>query len=243
MSNPKLPTHIAFIVDGNRRWAKAHHLPVIAGHKLVVDKTLDEIVCQSLELGIPYLTFWAFSTENWKRGMDFANKLFNLLGYALDKNTAKYEKAGVRFNTIGDISKLPPKLQQKLVDLKNRSLNKHKLTVTIAINYGGRDEILRAIKKMITTGKYDKNNIDELTEAEFSKFLDSHGLPDPDLIIRTGGDMRLSGYFSWQNQYSELYFTNTLMPDFSLKEFDKILTDFANRDRRYGGNSNSVNSS
>jgi len=169
--------------------------------------------------------------------LGFAHKLFNLLGYALDKNTAKYEEAGVRFNTIGDISKLPEKLQKQLADLKLRSLDKHKLTVTIAINYGGRDEIIRGIKKMISSGAYDQKNIDQLSEADFGQFLDSADLPDPDLIVRTGGDMRLSGYFSWQNQYSELFFTNTLMPDFTIAEFDQILDNFAKRDRRFGGNS------
>ncbi|PIP53595.1 di-trans,poly-cis-decaprenylcistransferase [Candidatus Beckwithbacteria bacterium CG23_combo_of_CG06-09_8_20_14_all_34_8] len=232
----KTPQHIAFIVDGNRRWATKRHLPAIAGHKLVVDKILDEIVSHSLKLGISHLTFWAFSTENWKRGMDFANKLFGLLGYALDKNTDKYEKAGVRFNTIGDASKLPPKLQQKLIELKNRSLNKHKLTVTVAINYGGRDEIIRAIKKLVKSGKYNQETIDNLTETDFVQFLDTNDLPEPDLIIRTGGDIRLSGFLSWQNQYSELFFTKTLMPDFSTKEFDKILTEYSQRDRRFGGN-------
>lgn len=233
----KLPQHIAFIVDGNRRWAKSHHLPAIAGHKLVVDKTLDAIVCHCLDLKIPYVTFWAFSTENWKRGMEFANKLFGLLEYALNKNTIKYENAGVRFNTIGDMSKLSPKLQQKLVDLKNRSLDKHKLTVTIAINYGGRDEIIRAIKKMFKSGEYNAETIDNLTELDFTKYLDTSDLPEPDLIIRTGGDMRLSGFLSWQNQYSELSFTPTLMPDFSIQEFDQIIQNYSQRDRRFGGNS------
>ncbi len=237
MENSQLPKHVAFIVDGNRRWAKQHHLPSIAGHRRVVDTTLDNIVCHSLELGIPYITFWAFSTENWRRGAEFVNKLFNLLGYALDKNTQKYEEAGVKFNTIGDISKLPVNLQNKLINLKNRSHDKHRLTVTIAINYGGRDEIIRAMKKMIQSPKFNPDMVNQLTERDFGQYLDTYDMPDPDIIIRTGGDVRLSGYLPWQCQYSELYFTKTLMPDFSIKEFDEILRDFSSRDRRFGGNS------
>jgi undecaprenyl diphosphate synthase len=229
------PNHIAFIVDGNRRWAKKNNKPAILGHRYVVDKTLDEIIVFCLNKKIAYVTFWAFSTENWKRGQKFAAAIFKLLTYALEKSFQKYLRDGVRFNTIGDLSKIPSNLADKIRSLEKRSQDNDKLTVTIALNYGGRDDILRAVKKLVKSKKFDKNNIDKLTESDFANFLDTHDLPDPDLIIRTGGDKRLSGFLSWQNQYSELVFTNTLMPDFSTQEFDKILEDFCQRDRRYGG--------
>lgn len=229
-----LPKHLAFIVDGNRRWAKKNNLPVVAGHKHVVDKTINDIVFYCLKKKISHVTFWTFSTDNWKRGEEFADKMWKLLAYALKLNTQKYEKAGIRLNTIGDLSKLPSKLVLGIEALKNRSKDNTKLTVTIALNYGGRDDILQAVKSLVKSGDFNKDNVDKLTEEDFSQYLYTADLPDPDLIIRTGGDIRLSGFMSWQNKFSELAFTNTLMPDFNLEELEKILEDFSQRQRRLG---------
>ncbi|NMC36588.1 di-trans,poly-cis-decaprenylcistransferase [Candidatus Beckwithbacteria bacterium] len=230
--NQLLPQHVAFIVDGNRRWATLHKRSAITGHSKVANQTIDDLVFHCLKLGIPYVTFWAFSTENWKRGRRFCNSLFKLLEQVLQKNVDKYNQAGIRLNTIGDLSQLPPKLVTSIEKLKYDSRNNTKLVVTIALNYGGRDEIVRAIKKLVQ----DKSRpeIAKLTEADFNTYLDTIDLPDPDLIIRTGGAQRLSGYLLWQSQYAEFYFTDVLMPDFDTKEFDKALADFAKRQRRFG---------
>ncbi|NMB56594.1 di-trans,poly-cis-decaprenylcistransferase [Candidatus Beckwithbacteria bacterium] len=228
------PKHIAFIVDGNRRWAQKQGLPVIAGHKFVANQKIDELIFHCLNLGIPYLTFWAFSTENWKRGQDFANAIFTILKELTQRNADKYNQAGIKLQTIGDLSKIPTDLVKAINEKAQASAQNTKLTVTIALNYGGRDEIVRAIKKMIKSGKYDQSNIENLTEEDFVQFLDTASVPDPDLIIRTGGEQRLSGFLSWQNQYSELSFTQTLMPDLTTQELDQILADYSQRERRRG---------
>lgn len=228
------PTHVAIIVDGNRRWAKKQRLPIIAGHKFATDNTIEKIVFHCLDKQIKYVTFWAFSTENWKRGEQFVAGLFQLLAQTLQKNVDKYHQAGIKLNTIGDLSKLPGPLVGKIEAFKQKSQNNQNLTVTLALNYGGRDEIIRAIKKLLKSPGFDPKQIDRLTETEFSQYLDTFNLPDPDIIIRTGGELRLSGFLPWQSQYSELFFTDTLMPDFSLEEFDGILLEFTQRQRRFG---------
>ena len=229
-----LPQHVAFIVDGNRRWAKLHHQPFIAGHSYVANKTLDNLIFHCLKLGISYVTFWAFSTENWQRGKLFTPALFNLLEEVLTKDLTQYNKAGIRLNTIGDLTKLPPNLVRAIEKQKIISRQNTKLVATMALNYGGRDEIIRAIKKMVDEKDCNPQAMSKITEAEFSKYLDTADLPDPDLIIRTGGAQRLSGYLLWQSQYSELYFTNILMPDFTTADFDKALEDYKQRQRRFG---------
>ena len=230
MKFKKLPRHVAIIVDGNRRWAEKRGLPIVAGHKYVMDKILDPLVFRCLELGIPYITFWAFSTENWKRGQRFASMLFSLMKEGLRKNVEKYNQAGIRLNTIGDLSKIPRDLVKTVEDWKLQSAKNKKLVVTIALNYGGRDEILRTLRQAVTHMR------DELSEEEFEKYLDTTQpkLPDADLIIRTGGEQRLSGFMPWQSVYAELYFPKTLMPDFTVKEFNKALREYQERDRRRG---------
>ncbi|MFC1711014.1 polyprenyl diphosphate synthase [Patescibacteria group bacterium] len=225
------PSHIAFIVDGNRRWAKKRGLSSTLGHKKAADERLEELVYHCLKLNISYATFWVFSTENWKRGQRFANILFNILKLGLRKNVKKFIKDGIKLNTIGDLTKLPKDLVKEIKDIKEKSKHNIKLTVTIAINYGGRDEMLRAIQK---ASLKPENKGLKLTEKQFSKYLDTADLPDPDLIIRTGGDQRLSGFLLWQSQYAELYFTKTLFPDFNAQELDKALKEYENRQRRFG---------
>lgn len=225
----KVPKHVAFIVDGNRRWAKKHGLPELSGHQKVADEILGNLVYHAKDQGIKYVTFWLFSTENWKRGARFYNPLFALIeDKILQENLKKYLEDGIRLNLIGDSSKLPKRLKEKLQDLVEKSKKNKKITVTFALNYGGRDEIIRAIKKI------PLSEIKKLTKEKFSQYLDTADLPDPDLIVRTGARKRLSGFLPWQSEYTELYLTNRLFPDFTTEEFDKALEDFALRERRYG---------
>jgi undecaprenyl diphosphate synthase len=238
LKKENLPKHVAIIADGNRRWARRQGLSQIEGHKKVVKETTEELTFHALELGIPYITFWFFSTENWKRGEKFANSLFRLGEQHLLQGYEKYDEKGIRLNTIGNLNPLPETLKTKLRDWSEKSSKNKNLTVTLALNYGGRDELIRAIGKMGTKlarkGELSAEKLQKLTQKEFAQYLDTAGLPDPDLIIRTGKAKRLSGFMLWQSEYAELYFTETLMPDFSKEELNKALTDYIDRQRRFG---------
>jgi len=225
------PKHVAFIVDGNRRWAKARGLPEVAGHKKVVDEIFGELVEHCVKKGIPYITFWVFSTENWKRGERFTHFFFNLLKKGIEKNAREYAQKGYRMKAIGDLTKLPTDLRKTLEAWQEKTESNTKITVTIAINYGGRDEIIRTIKRVL---EFKSLRVLELTKEKFEKYLDTAGMPDPDMIIRPGGEHRLSGFLLWQCEYSELYFTDVLFPDFGVAEFEKALEWFAGRERRFG---------
>jgi len=232
MDKKSLPKHVAIIVDGNRRWAKKHNLASLEGHKYVTDHILEDIVFRCIKLGIPYLTFWAFSTENWKRGKKFYRPLFKLLASVLKKDVKKYLKAGVSLNVIGDLSKISSPLRKLIKKRLHQKPEETKITVTIALNYGGRDEIIRAVNTALNSKIVNHNS--KITEKDFSELLDTYGMPDPDLIIRTGGARRTSGFMPWQADYAEWYFTDTLMPDFNVEKFNQALKDFENRQRRFG---------
>ena len=240
-----LPNHIAIIVDGNRRWAKKKGLPAIKGHHQAVYKTIEPLVYHCLKLNIPYLTFWAWSTENWKRGKKFSAMYFNLLRQSLKKSIDKYIKDGVKFNSIGNLAKIPNDLVKAIEAWQDKSKKNKKLTVTIALNYGGRDEILRAVSKILANKDpvlckdrvfltHNGGASVKITQEQFEKYLDTFNLPDPDLIIRTGGEQRLSGFMLWQSEYSEFYFTKTYFPDFTPEELDKALKEYSKRQRRFG---------
>lgn len=236
------PTHVAIIMDGNRRWATSRGLAAVMGHDKAVRDVIEPIVDRAIELGIKFLTFWAFSTENWKRDKTEIQALMRLFREGLDKLGSKLHQKGVRLNIIGEMEKFPDDIQKKAARYVESSRGNKKITVSFALNYGGRDEILRAIRKLLTeilkgpTLQISRSDLEKLiSEQSFARFLDTAGLLDPDLIIRTGGEMRLSGYFPWQSVYSELYFTNTLWPDFTPAEFDKAIADYENRERRFGG--------
>jgi undecaprenyl diphosphate synthase len=235
----RLPRHVAIIVDGNRRWARKRGLPALAGHRYVTDKILEPLIYRCLELSIPYITFWAFSTENWKRGPAFARALFGLLRRRLQRDITRYNQAGMQLNTIGDLTKLPKDLVKVIEEWKQQSRKNTKITVTIALNYGGRDEVLRAVRRASISYKLKAKSLEKIAEEEFSQYLDTANppLPDVDLVIRTGGEQRLSGFMPWQTAYAEFYFPKTLMPDFTVKEFDKALREYQRRDRRLGGDS------
>ncbi len=224
-----LPKHVAIIMDGNRRWAQKKGLGALNGHQYVVDNVIEPLVDRCIELGIPYLTLWAFSTENWQRDRTELEGMMQLFRRAFEKRVEDLHKKGVKLNIIGDIEKFPKDIAlnaKKWVELSNRNT---KITVSFALNYGGREEILRAVNEIVQEGD------GSLVSAEkFESHLATAGFPDPDLIIRPGGQFRLSGFLPWQSVYAELYFTDVLMPDFGAAELDFALADFANRKRRFG---------
>lgn len=229
LDNTKIPTHVAIIMDGNRRWAKKQGLSAVGGHNYVVDKIIEPIIERCGELGIEYLTLWAFSTENWNREGSEVSGIMQLFKRALMEKVETFIKKGARLKMIGDISKFNPDLQEGMKRAMKASENNNKITVTFALNYGGRDEIIRAIKK------WEQDEMrGELNQDELAKYLDTSGMPDPDLIIRTGGEQRMSGFMMWQSAYSEYYFTEILMPDLSVEKFDEAIEDFQGRQRRFG---------
>ncbi len=223
--------HVAIIMDGNRRWARAHGLDPVMGHEQAAKEAIEPLIERCVELGIPFVTFWAFSTENWKRDKTELKGLFDVFRFALGSLAVRFIKRGAKLRILGDIDRFPKDIAKKSLEMIAKSSKNHKITVTFALNYGGRDEILRAVKKIID----EKIPSENVNEEVFSAHLDTAGIPDPDLIIRTGGDKRLSGYLPWQSVYAELFFTPTLFPDFTPAEFNLAINDFLKRDRRFGG--------
>ena len=233
MSTPL--NHVAIIMDGNRRWAKARGLDPAKGHEAGVKQAIEPIIEHLANKKIPYVTFWAWSSENWKRDEEEIKGVFDVFRMGLNTLAIDLMKKGAKFRLLGDINRFPKDIAEKTVDLINKSRTNSTITTTFALNYGGRDEILRAVKKIVKA----KLKPEEITEEVFGSYLDTAGIPDPDLIIRTGGEKRLSGYLPWQSVYAELYFTPVLFPDFTPKELDKALEDYENRDRRFGGDTKS----
>ncbi|KKP29725.1 MAG: Isoprenyl transferase [Candidatus Collierbacteria bacterium GW2011_GWF2_44_15] len=225
--------HLAIIMDGNRRWAKARNLDPVKGHEYAAKNVIEPIIEKCVELKIPYVTFWAFSTENWKRDEEELKGLFNIFRFALGTLALKFIARGAKLRILGDINKFPKDIAGKVLEMMAKSAKNDAITVTFALNYGGRDEILRAVKKIVS----EKIPADQITEDAFAAHLDTAGIPDPDFIIRTGGDQRLSGYLPWQSVYAELYFTPILFPDFTPQELQNALDRFSTRDRRFGGDS------
>jgi len=225
--------HLAIIMDGNRRWAKARNLDPVKGHEYAAKNVIEPIIEKCVELKIPYVTFWAFSTENWKRDEEELKGLFNIFRFALGTLALKFIARGAKLRILGDINKFPKDIAGKVLEMMAKSAKNDAITVTFALNYGGRDEILRAVKKIVS----EKISADQITEDVFAAHLDTAGIPDPDFIIRTGGDQRLSGYLPWQSVYAELYFTPILFPDFTPQELQNALDRFSSRDRRFGGDS------
>ncbi len=221
-----LPKHIAVIMDGNGRWAKSRRLPRTAGHKKGVEAT-KTIVKHAGEIGLEYLTLYAFSTENWSRPESEIMDLMGMLRYYLKSETAELIKNNVRLRVIGNRERLSDDIIKLIDNVEQNSKNNRGLNLTIALDYGGRQEILNAVNDLVTKGK-------NVTEEEFSKHLYTSDLPDPDVLIRTSGEMRISNFLLWQMAYSEFVFTDVLWPDFTTNDFDKAINDYQNRDRRYG---------
>lgn len=228
-----LPRHVGIIMDGNGRWAKKRGLPRIAGHREGA-KTVRMAVKTSAELGIEVLTIYAFSTENWQRPQDEVSFLMKLLAEYLVNELEELNDKGVRIKAIGDRTKLPVNVLQVLENAENNTRNNPALQLNLALSYGGRDEIIRAVKNLTQEVKRGTINPDDISTSMLSSLLDTAHQPDPDLIIRTSGEMRLSNFLLWQGAYSELWFTNTLWPDFTKEEYLKALMDYSNRQRRFG---------
>lgn len=236
--NLKIPQHVAIIMDGNRRWAKQRGLPQIEGHRVGAD-CIKPIVEKAIDLGIKSLTFWTFSTENWKRNEDFLKSIIQVFReFLLKKNLFEELKSrGGEVHIFGDPSKFPSDIQNKLDEyVKNNKPSSKLIDVNFALNYGGREEILQAVKRLIADGK----KAIEITADLFNSYLYTAGQPDVDFIIRTGGEKRLSGYLPWQAVYAELYFTDIYWPDFTPANFEAALLEYTKRERRLGGDSPSL---
>jgi undecaprenyl diphosphate synthase len=219
--------HVAIIMDGNRRWARDRKIPYLVGHTKGFNR-IQDIITHAGKKGIKHITFWAFSTENWKRPAEEVTDLMIVFRKAFTKKLLEqFRKDNVRVCVFGDLSKFPEDIQTQMHELLEQTKEHTGIIVNIALNYGGREEILRAARTLIETNK-------TITEENFSNALYSHGQPDPDLLIRTGGEQRLSGYLPWQSIYSELYFTKTLWPDFDEQAFDLAIEEFNQRNRRFG---------
>jgi len=224
------PNHLAIIIDGNRRWARERGLPTPEGHRRGYDN-VKKIADLCKEKGVKFLTVYVFSTENWSRSKEEVNYLMKLLGRGLDKrNVEKYHKKGFRLRVIGQKERLSKEFRDKIKEAENLTRNNKSFFLTLAISYGGRPEIIQAIKKMLK----DKISPDNINEDLINKYLWTAGRPDPDLIIRTGGEKRLSGFLTWQSIYSELYFTKTYWPAFTEQDLENALFDYSQRQRRFG---------
>lgn len=229
-----IPQHLAIICDGNRRWAKEHGLPPFEGHQRAVNQVFDELIEVAAERGIRYLTFWIFSTENWQRDKLEVEGLMNLFRLFFDKRINEFKKKNIRFKMIGNLDHFAGDIQKRIVDGMEKTKDCDKITVTLAMSYGGRDELIRAVKKIgaeVASGDFALEKIDA---QKISASLDTWDLPDPELIVRTSGEQRLSGFMLWQSEYSEFYFPKWHFPEFDEQKLDECLAEFAARKRRFG---------
>ena len=233
ISGLKVPNHVAIILDGNGRWAKKRMMPRNYGHKQGA-KTVEQICEDAWNLGIKYLTVYAFSTENWNRPQSEVDALMKLLSKYLTDSIERTSKNNMRVRIIGEKSRLDDELRSKIEELENVSSKNTGLNFTIALNYGSRDEILRAIKNIANDVKSDTISADDIDVSLVDRYLDAKGVPDPDLLIRTSGEQRLSNFLLWQLAYTEFYFTECLWPDFDKEELKKAIFAYNKRDRRFG---------
>ena len=233
MDNITIPKHIGIIMDGNGRWAKSKGMPRNYGHTMGAKNV--ETVCKAAnEIGIKYLTLYAFSTENWNRPEQEVNALMKLLESYLKNCIKTADKNNMRVRVIGEVTGLSEKFQERIKELEEASAHNSGLNLTIAINYGSRDEIIRCMKKMYKDCQDNKLSMDDINEEVFASYLDTKDLPDPDLLIRTSGEQRLSNYLLWQLAYSEFYFTDVPWPDFHKEELLEAVEAYNKRDRRFG---------
>lgn len=229
----EIPVHIAIIMDGNGRWAKKRGLPRVAGHKRGVD-TVKEIVEACAEIGVKYLTLYTFSTENWKRPKEEVSILMKLLLNSLRERVNELNENDVRLTTIGDTDSLPIEVQKQLLEDIDRTKNNKKMVLNLALSYSGRWELLEAIKKISDLSAKKKLSVEDIDEKLVSSFLTTKDIPDPDLVIRTSGEFRVSNFLLWQIAYSEFIITETYWPDFSKKDLYEAIRIFQNRERRFG---------
>ena len=229
----QIPTHLAIIMDGNGRWAEQRRLPRILGHRKgveVVQATVDEC----MELGIRYLTLYAFSSENWGRPREEVEALMGLLGSFLKKELSQLQKRGIRLMAVGELDRLPKTISKILKDIIEKTAGNDRMVLNLALSYGSRNELTRAMQALGRDIAQGKLRADDLTEEDIEAALDTHSIPDPDLLIRTSGEMRISNFLLWQVAYAELYFTETLWPDFSRDQLLQALEEYSRRQRRFG---------
>ncbi len=224
-----VPQHIAIIMDGNGRWARKRGLPRLAGHKAGTEN-LRRIIKACVEFGIKYLTIYAFSTENWGRPPEEVDGLMRILEDVIEHELKELDRQGVQIHHLGQLDRLSPKLQKGVLEAVEQTRNNDRLVLNVALNYGGRDEIIHAFRQMLADGVKPE----EVTVELVGKYLYTVGIPDPDLIIRTSGELRISNFMIWQAAYAEWYVTPTYWPDFGREELRKALDEYASRDRRFG---------
>ncbi|WP_408954519.1 isoprenyl transferase [Natroniella sp. ANB-PHB2] len=229
-----IPEHVAIIMDGNGRWAKQRGLPRTAGHQAGVDSLKEVIECAA-KIGIDHITAYTFSTENWKRPQREVDFLMNLFQQIFEKELEKFNQQGVKVKVIGYKDRLPNSVRKKAEQVMKRTGDNQKITVNIALDYGGRAEIIEMIKNIAIKVKHDQLKVEEIDEAEVAAQLYTANQPDPALLIRPGGEERISNFLLWQIAYAELYFTQTYWPDFTAETFLEAIADFQNRERRFGG--------
>lgn len=229
----RLPAHVAIIMDGNGRWAQLRHRPRLFGHRSATDSVRDIVeTCRELEIG--WLTLYAFSSENWHRPEEEVSGLMAILQKYLTSELRKMLQNDIRLQAIGDQSRLPDSVRETLDDVIAQTRHNRALTLTLALSYGGRDEVVRAVRSAVQRCLEGTLSPDDITEETFPRFLDTAGLPDPDLMIRTGGESRLSNFLLWQLSYAEIFFTEVMWPDFRRDIFLDILRDYQQRERRFG---------
>jgi undecaprenyl diphosphate synthase len=229
----QIPTHLAIIMDGNGRWAEQRRLPRIFGHRKGVE-TVQTIVDECLELGIRYLTLYAFSSENWGRPQEEVESLMGLLGTFLKKELSQLQKRGIRLMAIGELDRLPASIRKILEDIIKKTADNDRMVLNLALSYGSRNELTRAVQRLGREIAKGKLQADDLTEMDIEAVLDTHAIPDPDLLIRTSGEMRISNFLLWQLAYTELYFTETPWPDFSRDTLMQAIEVYSRRQRRFG---------
>lgn len=229
-----LPQHVAIIMDGNGRWATARGLSRTEGHKKGAEAA-QRVVEAARDLGIPYVTLFSFSSENWNRPPAEIQDLMNLLRYYLTREMAEMKRNGARLLVIGDRTKLPQDIVDIIQKVEDETKDNRRITVVIALSYGGRQDIVFAARELARLAKANEVDIEKIDEDIFSRHLMTRGIPDPDLMIRTSGESRISNFLMWQLAYAELFFTNTLWPDFGRKDMEEAVAFFNGRDRRYGG--------
>ena len=238
MDKKPVPTHVGIIMDGNGRWAKAHGVPRVMGHNAGM-QSMKKIVIATSNMGIKYLTVYAFSTENWKRSTEEVSGIFNLIVKYVNSELEELDANNVHINIFGQYDMLPKASIDAIDKMVGRLADNEGLVFNIALNYGGRDEILRSVKQLCEDCRNGSRDPEDLTEDDISRYLWSgsanFNVPDPDLIIRTSGEERISNFLTWQSAYSELMFTDTLWPDFTPEEYAEMIDAYANRDRRFGG--------
>lgn len=235
MENKNIPRHIAIIMDGNRRWAREHNLDPKQGHREGA-KTLEKIVRYANKIGLEYITVYAFSTENWKRSEDEVGSLMILLQKYLDDYSKRADTENIKVKILGDITKLSSGMQKSIINCMERTKDNTGVTFNIALNYGGRDEILRAVKQISKKVKNNEINVEDITNQTISDNLYTKGQPDPDLLIRTSGELRTSGFLPWQIVYSEFLFIDKHWPDFEEEDLSYAIEIFQKRKRKFGGN-------